>query len=553
MVWEFAKKNPTPFIVMTILSLSLPVIDLILPFTFAAVIKAVQQGDQLKTPLIYFGLSLLAIRLIYYIRDLNDAHFLPLFIHFTQKESVARIIDSMKATYDTIDIGAFTSKLIKLPWSISNLLDAWRNSILPAVLVILLSTWYTYREVDKSLAYVMGLLGMLFIFYVVVMVPIQCTRTSHQRDKSYNKIVSFIDDIFRNMASIYAYHTTSKELGNLTKHSQDYIKFYGKTIHCSMTSHVVSTIISVCIIGILLTKSKNLLESKQMKIATFVTLTMLVQYILRYTMDASSVVRDMTFQYGILSESLPLYQESPEYQAYLGSKRIQSTPEPFSSDPPSSGIYIRNMHYSIPARNESLFHGITVHLPRGQLVHIKGPNGSGKSTLLKIILHHIIPDEGDIYIDGEPIKDAYTNVAYLPQNPVLFDATLYDNVVYGERHGGDPPAKEQIQSMIQQIGLSDVLPSVETRVGKGGANLSGGQRQMVLFLRAWIRPDKGYILLDEPTSALDKHSREILVQLIHKAIRDGKTVIMVTHDEELAKKANVAVDLVDLKNNIQSS
>ena len=170
-----------------------------------------------------------------------------------------------------------------------------------------------------------------------------------------------------------------------------------------------------------------------------------------------------------------------------------------------------------------LFDHFHLTLAKKTLHVITGPVGCGKSTLLKLVAGFIPFDSGQVCVVGK--------TGYVPQSPVLFDRSLYANLVYGT----DPETvtEETVSLLLSGLGLTFDLPLNES-VGKGGNLLSGGQRQMVLIVRQCLRTDLATILLDEPTSGLDTAFTEIFLQLLTSAICDhGKTVLLVTHDQHL--------------------
>ena len=164
---------------------------------------------------------------------------------------------------------------------------------------------------------------------------------------------------------------------------------------------------------------------------------------------------------------------------------------------------------------------------------IMGEIGSGKSSLLKIIID-LIPHDGHLYIDNKD-TDEYThnsiikNIAYIPQNPKLFNRTILDNLQYGTSFN-----EQKINEMIQYYGLTELFKTftdgLNTNVGKNGEKISGGQRQIVYILRSLFQ-NKKIILLDEPSSSLDGEYKKTLIGLLKKI--NGKTIIAVTHDTDI--------------------
>ena len=183
------------------------------------------------------------------------------------------------------------------------------------------------------------------------------------------------------------------------------------------------------------------------------------------------------------------------------------------------------------------FDGVTVlnevdfSIADGEIVSILGSSGSGKTTLLNTILGIIQPDGGEILHNGVditavPMEDRGFNIVF--QDYALFpNLNAYDNIVYGLRNKPNVSTPEEIQDLIERLGLKDHL-------NKEIEQLSGGQKQRVALARTLVMKPK-ILLLDEPLSALDGVIKESIKAKIKEIARDlNLTTIIVTHDPEEA-------------------
>ncbi len=179
----------------------------------------------------------------------------------------------------------------------------------------------------------------------------------------------------------------------------------------------------------------------------------------------------------------------------------------------------------------------SLRIRRGERVGIKGPSGAGKSTLLNIMAGLLEPQGGEMLVDGARLDDsnrrAWQNSAgYVPQNVFIADATLAENVAFGE----NLPDAERVAESLEAAGLAEFarnLPEgIDTLVGESGCRVSGGERQRIGIARAlYRRPD--ILFLDEATSALDRESeRNIHDTLARLSGRDKElTIVAIAHDE----------------------
>lgn len=195
---------------------------------------------------------------------------------------------------------------------------------------------------------------------------------------------------------------------------------------------------------------------------------------------------------------------------------------------------------------------INVDIRRGELVSIVGPSGSGKSTLLHLLGCLDRPTSGEIFIDGKPLsKMNDDSVADIRRDTIgfVFQAfnlaptlTVFKNAELPLMIRNTPKAEREARTRknLEAVGLSD-------KAGNLPSQLSGGQKQRVAIARALSNEPK-IILADEPTGNLDsKTSKEIMAKIIALSRDRGITVILVTHDSELAKQTDRIVRIMDGK------
>ncbi|RYG41931.1 ATP-binding cassette domain-containing protein, partial [bacterium] len=161
-----------------------------------------------------------------------------------------------------------------------------------------------------------------------------------------------------------------------------------------------------------------------------------------------------------------------------------------------------------------------------------GPSGSGKSTVASLLFRFYEPQAGRIEIDGVPIdhirrQELRAHVGIVPQEPILFQGTLRENIRYGRLDASDE-AVERAARLANVAEFAERLPEgYETPIGERGVTLSGGQRQRVAIARAILK-DPRVLILDEATSALDNQS-EALVREALDRLMAGRTTLVIAH------------------------
>lgn len=190
---------------------------------------------------------------------------------------------------------------------------------------------------------------------------------------------------------------------------------------------------------------------------------------------------------------------------------------------------------------------ITVDLKSKSLITIIGKSGSGKSSLLRLIPRLYDPNEGEIFIDGQNIKNITldslrSQIAVVTQDPMIFSGTIYDNITLGNPNAVMDEIEEACKTADALDFIMDLEDDFQTILGQGGTTLSNGQEQRITIARALLRKPK-ILLLDEPTSALDVNSESILISNLNK-IKTQMTILLITHNLEMAKHVDQII-LVD--------
>jgi ABC-type multidrug transport system fused ATPase/permease subunit len=192
--------------------------------------------------------------------------------------------------------------------------------------------------------------------------------------------------------------------------------------------------------------------------------------------------------------------------------------------------------------------GVTLTAAAGQRVAIVGATGSGKSTLLALLLRLYEPTSGAVRIDGTDIRrftarSLRDQISLVPQDPVLFHASVWENIAYG-RPGA---SRDDIIHAARQANAHEFIARMsrgyDTLIGERGETLSGGQRQRIAIARAVIR-QAPILLLDEPSAALDPESEALVFDALSR-LMDRCTSITIAHRLATVQRAQAVAVLED--------
>jgi ABC-type multidrug transport system fused ATPase/permease subunit len=196
-------------------------------------------------------------------------------------------------------------------------------------------------------------------------------------------------------------------------------------------------------------------------------------------------------------------------------------------------IFFRDIVFRYSETSAAL-QGLNIEFPAHAFTALTGPSGSGKSTLVDLLPRVLVPSSGQVLIDGIDLKEftlasLRRGIAFVPQTPILFHATIAENVQYGCPEATQSDLKKACDMAFVDEFVHELPERYDTIVGESGYTLSGGQRQRIALARAFLR-GCSLLVLDEATSALDYHSEQRIKEAIQQyRERYNATVIVVAH------------------------
>lgn len=246
---------------------------------------------------------------------------------------------------------------------------------------------------------------------------------------------------------------------------------------------------------------------------------------------------------GLMSNYTNMRNLGPSFDLVSGLTRW--APEPAKGDqeyrPPLGSIEFDNVGFNYDGRNP-LLENVSFTLKPGEIAALVGPSGTGKTTLVNLLCGLLVPSSGKILINGQSLTDYdpaswLQRISIVSQDNFLFHGSICSNLLVGKSSADF----DSIETALREAGAEEFVASLpegqDTVVGERGASLSGGQVQRLAIARALLR-DGDLMIFDEATSALDNSSQDRVLKGLRSLARSGKTVLLISHRQEVLLQAD---------------
>ena len=226
---------------------------------------------------------------------------------------------------------------------------------------------------------------------------------------------------------------------------------------------------------------------------------------------------------------------------------VEDKPDAPALKVPGGAVRFEGVSFAHDGRARSV-DDVSFEIPAGAFVGLAGPSGAGKSTLLRLLFRFYDPDKGRVLIDGQDIAGVSQaslreNLGLVPQDVVLFNDTLRQNILYGRPDANEAALWDAVERARLKDFVGQLPDGLETRVGERGLKLSGGEKQRVGVARAILK-DPPILILDEATSALDSQTESEVQAALAEAAR-GRTTIAVAHRLSTIARADLILVMED--------
>src|SRR5581483_3221294 len=380
----------------------------------------------------------------------------------------------------------------------------------------------------------------LMITPVLFLLSLGCSRIVRQRSQTIKDLdssaMSVIQEVIGSVRVIKAFGQEGREHAKFIRRSGERMSHQ---VQLALQQALFNVLIGLTIAG-----------------GTAVTLYIGVRHVRADALTIGSLLMIMAYVAQVYQPLQTLTTKATELQTWFVSlertfmlldqePEISEEREAMALDRAMGEFEFRNVSFTYPESHQGL-HSLSFQIPAGTRVGIVGATGAGKTTLLNLLMRFYDPSEGAVLLDGVDIRkyriaDLRRQFGVVLQDPVLFAASIAENVAYGKPDASDAEILAAAEAAASHDFISELPDGYETQVGERGSRLSGGERQRISLARAFLR-DSPVLILDEPTSSVDVHTEGAIMEATER-LMTGRTTFMIAHRLNTLKSCDMILVL----------
>jgi ATP-binding cassette, subfamily C, bacterial CydD len=409
------------------------------------------------------------------------------------------------------------------------------QTVLAVVVPLLLVAWVLPRDLAAGIVL---LVTVPLVPVFMVLIGLAARESSERRLRTLSRLGAHFVDVVCGLETLRAHDRDGEQAATLAAAGEAYRSETMATLRVAFLS---SLVLELCaMLGTALVAATVGIQLAEGRLSLRTGLAVLI-----LAPELYQPIRQLGAQFHAGADGLAAAGQILAVLAEPAAVRAPVRPRP-APDPAVAEVVLDDVTVSHPGRGRPVLAGVSLRLEPGERVALVGASGEGKTTLAALVLRLLDPDSGAVRCDGTDLREVdpaawRRRLAWVPQRPTIFAATLEENVRLG---AGDAPA-DAVRAAISAAALDPVVAALPnglaTRIGEGGRRLSAGETQRVALARAFLR-DAPLLVLDEPTAHLDAESARSIGAAIER-LAVGRTTLLVVHNPELAAGADRIVEL----------
>lgn len=506
--------------------------------------------DSISQHGIGYGLMLIALFIVVTTFLSNSFSFLAEYFRVPMRVGILR--DLRKELFDRILdfpsgllskdnrgdlVSRMTNDVLEVEWCVNNTLDLLIEHPIP--IIIYVTTLFT---ISPRLT-IIALLLLLICALIVIIIGYSLKKLAHKGQSERGFILSLYEETIGGLAVIRSFNAeqqASKRFDEINEENRRTFQKLNRVL--ALSSPVTRFTISVVLAFLLWFGGNKIVNSSvNLSASEFVYFLLIFYSIispLRGLAKASYSIRKQIASLERINKVLNMQD--------VGGDVIKDIPSDMAIyDPNKPAIEFTHVSFAYD-KEHPVLSDVSFNLKQGNSIAVMGAVGTGKTTTAALAIKLFNPDKGSIKVFGNDIKNIPSSIirkeiAFVPQEAVLFNDTIFNNIALGIENR----SKQDVEEAAKKAGIHDFILNLpggyDTIVGDRGSRLSGGQKQQISLARAFLK-DAPILILDEATSSLDKNTTLTIMRAITELMKSRST-ILITHDEKVAKMADTIVEL----------
>ena len=401
--------------------------------------------------------------------------------------------------------------------------------VLAAIVPVAVLVWVVqYNWISAAILAVTAPLIIIFM----ILIGLLTEQRTRKRWERMSRLSSHFLDLVGGLATLRANSQAESQSGSIRTVGEDYRRETMGALRIGFLSSLVLELLAMLGVAMVATAIGIQLAGGHMELVAGLTVLLLAP-------ELYMPLRQLGAQFHASADGMAAAERIFEVIDQPAAVTAPAAPVPVP-DPARRSVAMDGISYAWPGR-ERVLDEVDLELKPGETVALIGPSGGGKSTLANLLLRLAEPTAGTITCGGTDLatvdpRDWRRQIAWVPQRPTIFSATLADNLRLFNPGASDQDVAVAVGTAALGELVASLPEGLETQVGEGGRRLSAGQTQRIALARALIS-DAPLLILDEPTAHLDHETEIELAAAINDAAAD-RTALIISHREEPIARAD---------------
>ena len=468
-----------------------------------------------------------------------ESTLMPQYFTYLRETFFDNTVKSNNHNFSGVNSGDYLSRVMELTRNMKDMFQFIISKAIPETIVTFCIIGYMcFTNISIGVVTMIGFFACLIVQAIGAYYLIDLIRS---RENFFNVNLSGnLQDSLDNLMNVYINNEIDSEIKKnqkLEKESKDRLReiMMGQNIVLMLTRIIMVITYTTAIYVIY-----NMLINKKISIATCIVFILLLDKFSGYAQNVNyGLIHYIIYKIGIILASYDFIHEIFKDD----SKRVKE-------DVITKGhVQFDNLKYRYDKNKDYLFDGLNLEFKGGKKYGLTGRSGSGKSSLMKLLVGLYTPDSGSVKIDGVDITEIKLdylrdNVNYINQTTTTFNETVVYNMLYGNDHITEKQLINKLKKYKLDVVFSELSDGVYSNAGTHGSNLSGGMQKITMLMRGILKKSQ-IVIMDEPLTGLDTNTKMKVIDMI-LAETTGKTLIIITHDDEILPHMDEVVNINSL-------